>query len=203
MADEMQEMQPNLEIEAGSPQGTPPLQVRFFNKPEPIGMVDGYPKHRDVIWCEKSVPGSRLGIHSQPMNDKDKERFPQTWAKFKDITARPREGMPIEEWAQITKSEAMNLRAMNIHTVEALAAVSDGNVGNLGQGGRELVARAKAFIEQAKDNAINAKMAAENQELKDQIAELVHRVNTLQNLIGENQVPAKRGPGRPRKEIAA
>lgn len=204
MSNPMEETQLFPESAANEPPNTPPLLVRFFNNVEQIGVENGYPKFREVVYFECAVPGSKNGINCQPAKDSDRQRFPKAWARFQDVTRKPVEGMPIEQWPQISRSEALNLRAMNIHTVEALASVSEGNLGNLGQGGREVVARAKSFLEAAKDTAANAKLTEENCKLQDQINNLTTQMNDLKSLMAQNGIEtAKRGPGRPRKEPVA
>jgi hypothetical protein len=69
--------------------------------------------------------------------------------------------------------------AINIPTVEALVEVADSNIGNLGPGGYELRAKAKAWLAQAKDSAAAQAIAAENERLKSQIADLQRQVNEL------------------------
>lgn len=203
MSNPMEETQLFPESAANEPPNTPPLLVRFFNNVEQIGVENGYPKFREVVYFECAVPGSKNGINCQPAKDSDKERFPKAWARFKDVTNKPLDGMPIEQWPQISRSEALNLRAMNIHTVEALASVGESNMTNLGQGGRDLVMRAKAFIDAAKDTAANAKLAQENVKLQDQIDFLTGQVNELKAMMAKNGIDtSKRGPGRPKKEAA-
>jgi hypothetical protein len=187
MSNPMEETQLFPETAANEPPNTPPLLVRFFNNVEQIGVENGFPKFREIVYFECAVPGSKNGINCQPAKDSDKQRFPKAWARFQDVTQKPREGMPIEQWPQISRSEALNLRAMNIHTVEALASVSEGNVGNLGQGGRDIVARAKSFIEAAKDTAANAKLASENVKLQDQIDYLTGQMNELKAIDGQER----------------
>jgi hypothetical protein len=103
--------------------------------------------------------------------------------------------MPVEQWPQITRAQAMTLKAMHVHTVESLAEVHDGHIDKLGQNGRELRTKAKAFLELAKDTAAAQAHAAENQALKDQIAELQRQFAQL------SAQTEKRGPGRPPKQV--
>jgi hypothetical protein len=57
------------------------------------------------------------------------------------------DGTPITQWPQIDVGTATTLNAIGILTVEQLAGVSDGNLGNLGTGGRTLREKAKQFIQ--------------------------------------------------------
>jgi hypothetical protein len=187
-----------LERETGAPEQVNPIAVGFGLVPEMDGAATakaGHPVFREVEYCKKAVPGNRQSIALQPATDQDKERFPKAYAAFKERGAKPITGLPVEEWPIITRSQAMTLRAMHIHTVEALANVNEANVGSLGQGGRELIAKAKGYVQQASEGAALAQMAAEKQQLLDTIAGLQAQVSDLSSRVGNQE---KRPPGRPR-----
>jgi hypothetical protein len=108
-----------------------------------------------------------------------KKRFPGAWGEYtKRETRAGQEGLPIEQWAQISRSTALNLRVLHIHTVEALAAMGDDHIGNVSNG-RELRERAKLFISLRNDTAVITKVASEKQQLKDQIEALQSQINAM------------------------
>lgn len=128
----------------------------------------------------------------------DPERFSRQWDVFQKQKAEVHEGTPIEQWPQVSRSTALNLKGVNVHTVEHLAAVSDTLLHNLGHGGRELRDKAIAWLKAAQDSA--ALMASEGRQkqleddnalLKQQVADLAKKLESLAE---------KRGPGRPRKD---
>lgn len=133
----------------------------------------------------------------------DPERFSRQWDTFQKQKTEVHEGTPIENWPQIGRSTALNFKALNIHTVENLAAVPDTVLHNLGHGGRDFRDKAILWLKAANDGA--ALMQAEekarqlkedNEALKAQIADLAKKVEALA------QEEPRRGPGRPRKEVA-
>jgi hypothetical protein len=164
----------------------------------------GYPVYKDVVFFKCVTPGDTKSVHFQPAKDSDKQRFPRAWAAFQERDSKPTQGLPIEAWPQITRAQAMTLRAMHIHTVESLAEVHDGNVGVMGQQGLELRAKARAFVAQAKDTAASSAFAAENERLNSELAESRRQIAALATRL-ENieRGEPRRGPGRPRKEEAA
>lgn len=113
-------------------------------------------------------------------------RFPRQWQAYKNQQVQVADGMPITEWALINKAEAMELKAINIHTVEALAAVSDSNLKWLGA--RVLRDKAIAWLEQANNGAGLAKMQAENEDLKIQIEALRNEIKALAQHKGRKNV---------------
>jgi hypothetical protein len=92
-------------------------------------------------------------------------------------------GTPLKMWPRIDRGLAATLAGAHIHTVEALAQVSDGNLGNLGLGGRELREQAKAFLLAAEGGAEVSQLTeramvaeAENKRLNDALVE-ANRLN--------------------------
>jgi len=86
-------------------------------------------------------------------------------------------GTPLKHWPRIDRGLAATLGSLNIHSVEQLAGISDGNLQNIGHGGRELREQAKAFLEQAKATAPVS-------QLTDQIAILTSENGRLQQSLG-------------------
>lgn len=107
-------------------------------------------------------------------------RFPRQWEAFKNQQIQVCEGTPITEWPVISKSEAMELKAVNIHTVEALAAVSDSNLKWMGA--RTTREKAINWLAQAKNGAGVGKLQAENQALLIQNEALKNQIEALSKL---------------------
>lgn len=82
------------------------------------------------------------------------------------------EGTPVEELPFIDAARRAELKALHIHTAEALADLEGVNLSRLGMFGRELKEKAKAYIEKAKDNALETRLAAENAQLTARITAL-------------------------------
>ena len=58
-------------------------------------------------------------------------RYPNAWARFMRKGVMADTGLPIEQWSVITRSYAESLKASNVHTVEALAALTDSAAQNI------------------------------------------------------------------------
>jgi hypothetical protein len=172
-----------MEREAGLPNDANPLQVGFYLKPtqdKHKTKEAGYPVFRDKEYCIKIVPGDEKSVEDQPAKDSDRKRFPNAYQAFKNRESKPTiEGMPIEQWPQLTRAEAMTMKAAAIFSVEALAAVNDGNIGKLGHQGRDWRAKAQAFLATARDSAAAQQLASENQKLKDQMAAMQAQIDAL------------------------
>jgi hypothetical protein len=95
-------------------------------------------------------------------------------------------GTPLKHWPRIDRGLAATLAAANIHTVEALAGVSDGNLQHIGMGARELREQAKAFLAQAAGDAPVSQLTdqvatlrSENQRLQTELVAVSRQVTEL------------------------
>jgi hypothetical protein len=103
------------------------------------------------------------------------------------------EGTPIEELHFIDAAKRAELKALHVHTAEALAGLEGVNLACLGMYGRELKEKAKAYIDKAKDSALETRLAAENAQLKA-------RLEALEAQIAGKPVPT---PSEPEVETEA
>lgn len=160
------------------------LYVEFHMEAEHQGFKseqEGRPIFEDKPFIKIMFPGDRTKTVYRAVTDADKERFPKQWAAFEKGQEQGHTGTPITEWPPVSKSQAMELKGLNIHTVEQLAAVTDTNLASF-LGARDLRDKAKAWIDKAKDNAVVSQLQAQNAALKAdfdalklQMAELIKK----------------------------
>lgn len=98
---------------------------------------------------------------------------------FKSGEAAIGEGTPISELPFLTEARRAELRALHIHTAEALAQLEGTNLSRLGMFGRELKEQAKAYIERAKETALESRLSAENAALRVQLDALSAQVQAM------------------------
>ena len=91
---------------------------------------------------------------------------------FKSGEAAIGEGTPIAELPFLTEARRAELRALHIHTAEALAQLEGPNLSRLGMFGRELKEQAKSYIVRAKETALESRLSAENVALKARLEAL-------------------------------
>jgi hypothetical protein len=151
----------------------------------------GRPVYKDVPFIRIVVPGDVNNIIERKANDQDKLKFPKAWARFEASEAEGQEGTPLEQWPQMSRSMVKECKYFEIHTVEQLANLSDINVSKMGMGYMDLRNKAKAYLVAAAGTAGETAQAAENQRLKDMIADLQRQMNESND----------RKVGRPKKEM--
>lgn len=117
----------------------------------------GHPVHKDVLWILLTPPGG--DTRERPVDSIDKVRFAQRIAQFEATQGESDgiEGFRLEEWPQITRAQAENLKYRKIYTVEQLAETPDGNLQNV-MGGMGLKQKAAEYLE--KTTGAEAQLAA-------------------------------------------
>lgn len=152
--------------EASAEQGRPIYVDREFIKIIPVG-------DKNTVICRPVRFKEEGGVPPDTM------RWAAKYEQFKRQGFVTQEGTPLEQWPILTKSQVMMMKSSNVHTVEQLAAVADGNLGNLGMGARELQEKAKIYLQQAKDGSGLEKLHKENEVLRDQIEALRNEIKAL------------------------
>jgi hypothetical protein len=144
--------------------------------------------HQDVPFIKIMFPGDKTKVIDRPAkleNDEsgpaDSVRFSRQWAQFVSNQEQSIEGLPVHEWAPISKSEANDLKSMGIHTVEQLAALPDSALSWLGA--RSMQAKAQAWLDRADSGATASRLADENAQLKEQMAAMRKQMDELAALV--------------------
>ncbi len=162
--------------------------VRNPSKSEAAG-TDVYD---DVDMVEFHVIGDGLNIHSKALKNltRDEARdFAPLVAYYKALRENvPTSGAPLKMVTWLSPAQVRTYEALNVHTLENLAGVSDATITKLGMGAREHVKKAQAHLQAAQDaSAVNrlvdseARLMAEVDGLKAQIKELKNMLDALQD----------------------
>jgi hypothetical protein len=158
---------------------------------------EGRPIFKDVPHVRIHFPGDRTKQIFRPVKFEDDHqgpadprRFPQQWRAFEAQQEQVQTGTPIEQWGPLTKSQAMEFKAMHIHTVEQLAGIADSNLSWLGA--RELRDKAVSWLAQAETGKHAMHLQAELDKRDADIEELKRQVKELATLA-QSGADAKKG----------
>lgn len=146
---------------------------------------------KDVIYVEIFIKGDKNTSFSRPMKEADKAAYPLAWKSFSENSPVIATGNPISVLPGIGPSQALQLQAVGIASVEDLVSLSEAALHNI-QGARLLQQRAKAFL---------AAMS-----VKDDGNEEIEPPVDVDEMAGDNDVvPAepKKRRGRPPKALEA
>lgn len=154
----------------------------------------------DLEVCELRYPGSRnIGVYpalsfarwvidpntGEQVKQSYAERFPRQYQQFKAQAAQTKSGTPLAHVPFLTEARRAELRALNVYTVEQLAAIEGTELKNLGQYGRDLKNKANEYLEETKATAGNSLLAAELEALKARNAVLEEDVARLKENNGD------------------
>lgn len=158
---------------------------------------EGRPIFKDVPYIRIITPGDRTKVMDRPVNEEDMARFPRQYQAFKNQEVQVTEGTPITEWPPLTRSEAMEFKALNIHTVEQLANLPDSSLNWLG--GMERRKQAQTYLAASKDTSLITKMNGELAKRDADIASLKNQLAELSAAKSDDE-PKKRGrPANPKE----
>lgn len=182
--------------------------TRFFLLPvqnEVNSKKHGRPMYDDVEMCEIRFAGNREKIIHAPahevfkttrdMNSGDVNEityaiaYPDLYRSFKLGETQQISGTPLAELPFLTASKRLELKALNIHTAEALAALDGSNLKMLGMGGRELKTQAQTYLDNAEGSADVVRQAALIAAQDARIAQLEARL--AGNAPADDDVPAE------------
>jgi len=177
--------------------------------------------------------GQDKGGANRQVQEKDKFEYSREWDLYERGKEQTAEGIPLSEWPVLggedaAKAEITRLNSHSVYTVEAMAAVSDAGLIQIGHGAMDLRKKAKIYLEESAPKAaaanmrvLNDKLEAENLALQTRVSALEasmlaaqeapavpavsdDRMNQLEAQLAalaasQTDVDAKRKPGRPRK----
>jgi hypothetical protein len=173
------------------------LNVRFYMEPmqdHKASEEQGRPIFEDKPFIEINFPGDNTRQVVRPVKTdgdaqgpSDMERFPHQWMAFQrgEQTGNGGSGLPLDEWAAITRSEAKSLKMANVLTVEQLAAVPDGVIHRLGHGGRGLVEKARTWLASTGDVQIGQEVFQQLEHAQNTVAQMQQKLEAAIARIAE------------------
>lgn len=191
-----------------------PPYVEFYDEAvtDPVATKEaGYQKMKSVDYVLIRPLGSKDDFR-QEVQDWFKQieeqakhgQFDREWVRiyknmykqYKEEGKIPVNGMPIEQWAQINKGQALNLKAAGCLSVEDLAEWPDGDLPRIGMGARALKESAIAWLkssEKGRAAAVIEKLTVDNEELQRRNAKLEARLEKLeQRLYADDAEPTEK-----------
>lgn len=132
----------------------------------------GFPVFKEVPHVRIAVPGDPYNVVCHIATQGHKDMYPMAWQTFNNQNQPVIDGMPIKEWPVINRSQVQMAHFYNVMSVEQLAELSDVNMSRMGAEWRELRDKARAYLKYAEDNKELARTTAENEALKQKLADL-------------------------------
>ena len=153
------------------------LAVQFYKKSmkqEDASNEAGRPIFKEFDFVRIMIPGDNLTEIDTYAQESHKQRFPRQWAHYQNQVANHQDiiGTPLDQWPQVTRSQAEELRGLKFYTVESIADCSDQQLQRIGMvagmSPHNFRQKAKAFLNLANDSAEVAQREAEMQALRQE-----------------------------------
>ena len=157
------------------------LAVQFYKRSVKQDMASdeaGRPIFKEFDFVRIMIPGDNLTEIDTYAQDSHKQRFPRQWAHYQNQVANHQDiiGTPLDQWPQVTRSQADELRGLKFHTVESIADCSDQQLQRIGMvagmSPHHFREKAKAFLNLATNSADVAQREAELQALREENAKI-------------------------------
>ena len=151
------------------------LAVQFYKKSVKQDIASdeaGRPIFKEFDFVRIMIPGDNLTEIDTYAQESHKQRFPRQWAHYQNQVTNHEDivGTPIDQWPQVTRSQADELRGLKFHTVESIADCSDLQLQRIGMvagmSPHNFREKAKAFLNLASNSADVAQREAELQALR-------------------------------------
>ena len=160
------------------------------------------PIFNEIPFVRILTPGNQLSVIDTYVREEHKRRFPIQWAAFQNSHNEEDQvvGTPLSEWTAIGRNQADELKALKFFTVEQIAGASDLQIQRLGMNGAFLKQKARAFLDAAKDSAVEQKLAADLLRKDQEITELRASQDRILKMMEEMQakmsIPTEEKPKR-------
>ena len=157
------------------------LAVQFYKRSVKQDIASdeaGRPIFKEFDFIRIMIPGDNLTEIDTYAQESHKQRFPRQWAHYQNQVSNHQDiiGTPLDQWPQVTRSQAEELRGLKFHTVESIANCSDQQLQRIGMvagmSPHNFRLKAKAFLNLATDSAEVAQREAELQALKEENAKI-------------------------------
>lgn len=177
---------------------------------EAISKEQGYPYYEDRVFINIVSPGNTKtvwdmlakgitpkykpidGVEGEYEQDgweieelegeADPIKYPEAWGLFVKKGEKAHKGWDIAEWGAITRSFAESLKGLNVHTVEALAGLSDQNAANI-MGGRKFRDMAKAALDEQALMSLATVEQEKAARAEEQVKQLLAKIEGMQAQI--------------------
>ena len=157
------------------------LAVQFYKRSVKQDIASdeaGRPIFKEFDFVRIMIPGDNLTEIDTYAQESHKQRFPRQWAHYQNQVANHQDiiGTPIDQWPQVSRSQADELRGLKFHTVESIADCSDQQLQRIGMvagmSPHNFRLKAKAFLNLANDSAEVAHREAELAQVKEENAKI-------------------------------
>lgn len=180
----------NIPLPADAPEALPsptfqqgqtaPSQGRplFFHQARKRIQTDGASVYENIECVKILTPGDTKAVPELKVTDAIRRKYAYEYGMWKNGLQVSQRGIPLEMFPMLTPAVIMELKALNIFTVEDLAGLPDSSLHRVHMG-QTLKVNAKAWLENKKDSDVIERQTRENNALKDKMAMLERQIQEI------------------------
>lgn len=147
---------------------------------------EGRPIFEMKCYIRKIPPGDKLLEIDRKATKQDFIRYPREYEMYQKYATTPVEGTPLEAWAQITRAQVAEYKALNIFTVEQLANLPDG-YGHKIMGFQNWKQKAQSFLMASKGQSEFDRLQTELKKRDEEIERMKVNENASAQLMKDLQ----------------
>ena len=174
------------------------LNVQFYKHAE-LNAFESRKQNRkifdDHIYIRIMAPANRLMMIERRASDEDTLRCSAQYSRCFKGQTQLSSGTPLSELHTITAAQVMELKALNVETIEQLAGIPDTTAQLMGVGGLEIKRRAQRFMDLSTDKTVQGEKI---RNLETQLAELLAERQAAQAAQATAQPTVKITPSAPK-----
>jgi hypothetical protein len=140
--------------------------------------------YENVEYVDILIPGDNRNSPRRKVTESIKEKYRPYYEQWRAGMEESSTGTPLEMWPSMTPAQVHALKAVNVFTVEDLAAVADANTGSI-PFGRTVRNQARAWLETKRKSDAVEIQTRENEALKDGMRQMEEQIAALQTALND------------------
>ena len=153
-------------------------------------LTEGRPIFDQVPFVTIISPGDNKNVPDTKVLDEHRQRWPRQWEAFEKGLEQPINGTPINQWPILNNAQVAELKALNIHTIEEMASLSDGGTQQI-VGLMTLKQQAIAHLATSKDDGVVYEALDKVEKLEERMTAMLQENKELRAAV-ESQSKYKR-----------
>lgn len=117
------------------------------------------------------------------VTDEHRNRWKEQYDTFRKGEEVSINGTPLEQWAYLPRNAVLELKALDLHTVEQVAGLPDNAMHRIGMGGRNIRDMANAYLDEGAAQAITTEALARAERAEARVATLERQVEELRPMM--------------------
>jgi hypothetical protein len=131
---------------------------------------------KDQELIQETIAGDKTLAPVMKATDWHREKYAAEYAAFREGKSAQSQGTRLEDWAGVSAAQVKSLQYHNVFTVEALAALPDFALSQVGMGARDLKNKAAAWLERRRELKTADAEAEETAKLRRELALLREQI---------------------------